>query len=79
MKASDVPESVILEVIRNRKYRDLGAGVWEMCAALPSFHEKVIRAKLKAMRRRGIIDGCICGCRGDFLPGKKFPESERKP
>lgn len=28
--------------------------------------EKVMRAKLKSLRHRGLIDGCVCGCRGDF-------------
>lgn len=27
---------------------------------------KVLQAKLKALRRRGLIDGCACGCRGDW-------------
>lgn len=25
----------------------------------------LVRAKLKSMLRRGLIDGCLCGCRGD--------------
>ncbi len=28
--------------------------------------EKVLRSKLGAMARRGLIDGCDCGCRGDW-------------
>ena len=28
--------------------------------------EKVVRAKARKLIRRGIIDGCACGCRGDF-------------
>lgn len=28
--------------------------------------EKVVRAKLKQLHRRGFIGGCTCGCRGDF-------------
>lgn len=28
--------------------------------------EKVLRAKLSRMTRNGLIDGCNCGCRGDF-------------
>lgn len=33
------------------------------CADLP---EKVLRRKLGAMARKGIITGCDCGCRGDW-------------
>jgi hypothetical protein len=29
--------------------------------------EKIVRAKAKRLVRRGLIDGCACGCRGDFL------------
>ena len=28
--------------------------------------EKILRAKLSWMLRNGLIDGCCCGCRGDF-------------
>lgn len=35
------------------------------------YPEKVVLAKAKTLIRRGIIDGCCCGCRGDFwLTGK---------
>jgi hypothetical protein len=27
---------------------------------------KLLMAKLEHMERRGLIDGCTCGCRGDF-------------
>lgn len=29
---------------------------------------KVIRAKLASAVKRKLIDGCTCGCRGDFYP-----------
>jgi hypothetical protein len=28
--------------------------------------EKIVRAKARALVRRRLIDGCTCGCRGDF-------------
>ena len=33
---------------------------------LAVFPEKVVRAKAKRLIKRGLIDGCACGCRGDF-------------
>ena len=27
---------------------------------------KVMQAKLKKLIKRGLLDGCACGCRGDF-------------
>lgn len=32
----------------------------------PNVPEKVLLAKLRAMVKRKILDGCTCGCRGDF-------------
>lgn len=28
--------------------------------------EKVVLAKLRSLIRRGLLDGCYCGCRGDI-------------
>lgn len=28
--------------------------------------EKLVLAKMRQMIRRGVVDGCPCGCRGDF-------------
>lgn len=36
---------------------------------------KLLLAKLEHMERRGLIDGCTCGCRGDFVVLKKGRES----
>lgn len=38
----------------------------ELQAVLPDVPPKVLRAKLSAMIKKRIIDGCTCGCRGDF-------------
>jgi hypothetical protein len=32
----------------------------------PNMPEKVVLAKAKRLIRRGLVDGCACGCRGDF-------------
>jgi hypothetical protein len=54
--------------------------IWDVAAALPSFPEKVVAAKFSALYRRGIIDGCPCGCRGDLqvIDPALWPERERK-
>ena len=74
MKAADIPENVIFDVIEKRKYRNLGAGRWEFESALPQFPPKVILAKLRQMLKKNAIVGCGCGCRGDFL----FSEQTKK-
>lgn len=33
--------------------------------------EKLALAKMKQLIKRGLVDGCGCGCRGDFILLKK--------
>lgn len=28
--------------------------------------DKLVRAKMRSLIRRGLVSGCACGCRGDF-------------
>jgi hypothetical protein len=42
------------------------ASVTDLCRHFPDFPEKVVLAKLRAFIHCGLIDGCACGCRGDF-------------
>ncbi|WP_431895836.1 hypothetical protein [Micromonospora haikouensis] len=32
----------------------------------PGLPELLVRAKARKLIRRGLLDGCYCGCRGDF-------------
>lgn len=42
----------------------------------PVIPEKIVLAKARKLIRRGVIDGCACGCRGDFeIPAPKPPDS----
>lgn len=29
--------------------------------------QNLVRAKMASLIRRGLVDGCGCGCRGDFM------------
>lgn len=40
--------------------------VQEMAEALPYIPSKLIRAKFNQLEKRGFMDGCGCGCRGNF-------------
>ena len=42
---------------------------------LMAFPEKVVQAKGRILIRRGLIDGCGCGCRGDFVIKLAKPET----
>lgn len=59
---------------------------WTLASApeLVDVPEKVLLAKLRAMKRKKLIDGCGCGCRGDWEPleagWKRLEElGEKKP
>jgi hypothetical protein len=32
----------------------------------PGIPDKLALSKMRALMRRGLVDGCACGCRGDF-------------
>lgn len=39
--------------------------------------ERVLLAKMSALLRRGLVDGCDCGCRGDWVITDKGREALR--
>lgn len=72
-QAKDVPEDVILRVLNEEPGRwhthrrsMFMASLPEISSELAAFPEKVLLAKLRGMLKRGVIDGCGCGCRGDW-------------
>ena len=76
MQAKDVPELPILQFLRdmpewaaNRFSKTLGGepNTNSILHAMPEgVPEKVVLAKMDSLIRRGLVDGCACGCRGDF-------------
>lgn len=66
MQAKDVPEAPIL----NRLVAE--ARSWTMLcelqgvSELADIPEKVLRAKMRSLLKRGLVTGCACGCRGDY-------------
>lgn len=67
LQAKHIPDGLVISLIREvSKPETCGATIWDVADRLPSFPEKVVRAKLSSMIKRGVIDGCTCGCRGDF-------------
>lgn len=72
MQCKDIPDRPILEYLAN-------AGQWVMrwrnpdpewkCvldAMPPGVPDKLVLAKMQKLIDRGLVDGCTCGCRGDF-------------
>ncbi len=62
-QAKNLPDQDLLRLIV-----DLGglAVLWDLEARLPKAPPKVIRRKLASLIKRQLIEGCTCGCRGDF-------------
>lgn len=80
-QAKDVPEAVIMGLLGSVlgvwwtawKIPGQDHGPYGHSHSLPvaapelaAFPWKVLNAKLASMRRREMIDGCPCGCRGDW-------------
>lgn len=82
MQSKDIPDVPVLEFLENRKLALLpfpGApgtllarkdgSLFEnsvqhaMPAGVPM---KLMRAKMASLMKRKLVDGCVCGCRGDF-------------
>lgn len=81
MKCKDIPDKPILEFLsRNPKqwhnwyFKDQ----FDVSQVMPDgIPEKIILAKMRMMIRRGVVDGCDCGCRGDFtITNKGLKELE---
>lgn len=69
MNATDIPEKAMFGAIRRdiaeRGTANIGACGWTL-ADREGWLRKVANAKLRKMKRRGLVDGCACGCRGDW-------------
>lgn len=71
MKASDIPDELLLETI-DAVAQPWGLTMrWDVENAMPNYPWKVILAKTSKLMKRGLIDGCDCGCRGDYKLTKK--------
>ncbi len=72
-KCSDIPDLPILEVMYlngtpysgwNFFFEDSDST--ELSKHLRKYPYKLAMAKLRSMMKRGLIEGCACGCRGDW-------------
>ena len=69
MKAADIPDASFLAIVREYNERGDWAMVRDLAQRL-NYPVPVIEAKARKLIRRGLMDGCTCGCRGDYsVPG----------
>ncbi|MDR9836802.1 MULTISPECIES: hypothetical protein [Herbaspirillum] len=75
MQAKDIPEVPVLQFLASLEespatWVDNNGAFFDnsiqrgMPSGVPA---KVALAKMAAMIRKGLVNGCACGCRGDFL------------
>lgn len=69
---ADGPDGVRVGPVCN--FTPMRAVGWDLHKLWSTIPEKVINAKLKKMVDRGLLDGCPCGCRGDFTVTDKGRE-----
>lgn len=75
MQCKDIPDRPILEMLAKNPDRwhnwcfDNGFDVRRaMPEGIPS---KLVLGKMRMLMRRKLVDGCDCGCRGDFVITEK--------
>jgi hypothetical protein len=72
MQAKDVPDRPVLEFLASlngewANWYSIGHPRSVRNAMSPDTPEKVVLAKMRQLKKRGLVDGCGCGCRGDFV------------
>lgn len=83
MQCKDIEDRPILEFLRSIEgdrpgwgiIYEAGGSAWVGLAMPPGVPLKLRLAKMGMLIRRGLVDGCCCGCRGDFVlteKGRKY-------
>lgn len=79
-QCKDIPDRPILEFLASlpvsewgdvrvwcTHWPDKGLAMPSVASAMPpDLPEKLYLAKMRMLLRRGLVDGCGCGCRGDW-------------
>lgn len=76
MQCKDIPNDVFLDAVRRagepgkwRLRRDVHGLLEQQVGPVP---ENLFMAKARKLIARGLMDGCACGCRGDFVPAAEL-------
>lgn len=71
MQCKDIPDPPILEFLAalNGRWATWFGDEYDnsVTRAMPGVPAKLALAKMRMLIRRGVVDGCPCGCRGDFV------------
>lgn len=70
MQAKDIPDiDILTEIERRRSVEGCPAFYW--WDGWKNFPPKAVLAKCASLIKRGLLEGCACGCRGDFTLTQK--------
>lgn len=85
MQCKDIPDVPVIEFVWDCNNRDVWANWFfgnenDVHAAMPETpNDKLVWAKMNQLIRRGLIEGCTCGCRGDYVVTDKGCEFIGRP
>jgi len=75
MQCKDIPDRPILEFLAKNPeqwHNWYFGNDFDVTQVMPEVvPEKLRLAKMKMLIRRGVVNGCDCGCRGDFVITRK--------
>lgn len=81
MQCKDIPDEPILRMLAanpERWHNWIFDDEFDVRRAMPAgVPEKLALAKMRGLIQRGLVDGCDCGCRGDFQITPKGSEALR--
>lgn len=85
MQCKDIPDQPILDWLAANTHRYKWA-TWGEGHSMPTVRdampagtpEKLQLAKMRQLIRRGLVDGCPCGCRGDFYLASENPTTSNR-
>ena len=80
MQCKDIPDEPIIQFLREHS-GPFEWATWGPSAGMPTVQDamppgtppKLQLAKMRMLMRRGIVQGCPCGCRGDFYLTESDP------
>lgn len=81
MQCKDIPDQLVLEWLDKNTNQHKWATHWGV-PGMPTVRdcipegtpEKLHLAKMRQLIKRGLVEGCGCGCRGDFYLSEKGKE-----
>jgi hypothetical protein len=74
-QCKDIPDQPILEFLNRHPgqwHNWYSGNQFNVSQAMPKgIPERLVLGKMRMMIRRGVVNGCDCGCRGDFVITEK--------